>query len=189
MLLDIVELMAQPCCLFGNVLAAYDASFGNRQARALRSCCDHSISTPCQAQELRSTLACPSRVQAEGMQEGFRHQLAEIGRLQQASLAKGHRQEAALQQARQETLEAVQQGNHKYATMLAERMGIEDELKHQLASKQHAAAARSAASACDDSKVVQEPDTMHVVTHMLTTIAQQLCIRFVKHVGNLCAWV
>lgn len=94
------------------------------------------------------------------MQEGFRHQLAEVGRLQQANLAKGHRQEAALQQARQETLEAVQQGNHKYATMLAERMSIEDELKHHLASKQQAAAARSAACVCDDSKVVQEPHTL-----------------------------
>ncbi len=50
--------------------------------------------------------------------------------------------EAALGQARQETMEAVQQGNHKYAAMLAERMGIEDELKHQLASKQQAALTR-----------------------------------------------
>ena len=80
------------------------------------------------------------------MQEGLRRQLTEVGRLQQTALAKGHCQEAALRQARQETLEAVQQGNQKYATMLAERMGMEDELKHQLASKQQAAAARSAAN-------------------------------------------
>lgn len=84
-------------------------------------------------------------MQAEGLQEGLRRQLAEVERLRQTALAKGHRQEAALQQARQETLEAVQQGNQKYATMLAERMGIEDELRHQLASKQQAAVARSAA--------------------------------------------
>lgn len=84
-------------------------------------------------------------VQAEGVQEELRRHLAEVGRLQQAALAKGHRQEAALQQARQETLEAVQQGNHKYATMLAERMSIEDQLNHQLASKQQAAATRSVA--------------------------------------------
>ena len=76
------------------------------------------------------------------MREDLRRQLSEVQRLQQSALAKGQRQEAALQQARQETLEAVQQGNHKYAAMLAERMGIEDELKHQLASKQQAAAAR-----------------------------------------------
>lgn len=82
------------------------------------------------------------------MQGDLRRQLAEVGHLQQTALAKGHRQEAALQQARQETLEAVQQGNQKYATMLAERMGVEDELKHQLASKQQAAAARSAVNAC-----------------------------------------
>lgn len=118
------------------------------------------------------------------MQEGFRYQLAEVGRLQQASLAKGHRQEAALQQARQETLEAVQQGNHKYATMLAERMGIEDELKHQLASKQQAAAARSAACACNHSRVVQESHTMHVVTHVLTTITHQSCLGFVIQTIN-----
>ena len=85
-------------------------------------------------------------LQAEGIQADFRRQLAEVGVLHQTALAKGHRQEAALQQARQETLEAVQQGNQKYATMLAERMGIEDELRHQLASKQQAAAARSAAN-------------------------------------------
>lgn len=151
MLLDVVELMTHPCCLFDNVLAAWGARSDNNQARALWSCCDHSLSSACQSSKLHSTIAYPSCVQAEGMQEGFRHQLVEVGRLQQASLAKGHRQEAALQQARQETLEAVQQGNHKYATMLAERMGIEDELKHQLASKQQAAAARSAASACDNS--------------------------------------
>ena len=77
------------------------------------------------------------------MREDLRRQLAEVGRLQQTALAKGQRQEAALQQARLETLEAVQQGNHKYAAMLAERMGIEDELKHQLTSKQQAATARS----------------------------------------------
>ena len=76
------------------------------------------------------------------MREDLRRQLSEVQRLQQSALAKGQRQEAALQQARQETLEAVQQGNQKYAAMLAERMGIEDELKHQLASKQQAAAAR-----------------------------------------------
>lgn len=81
-------------------------------------------------------------LQAEGMREDLRRQLSEVQRLQQSALAKGQRQEAALQQARQETLEAVQQGNQKYAAMLAERMGIEDELKHQLASKQQAAAAR-----------------------------------------------
>lgn len=80
------------------------------------------------------------------MQDGLRRQLAEVECLQQTALAKGHRQEAALQQARQEILEAVQQGNQKYATMLAERMGTEDELKHQLATKQQAAAARSAAN-------------------------------------------
>ena len=72
----------------------------------------------------------------------MRRQLAEAGRLQQSTQAKGQRQEAALGQARQETLEAVQQGNQKYANMLAERLGIEDELKHQLASKQQAALTR-----------------------------------------------
>lgn len=91
-------------------------------------------------------VAYSSCLQAEGIQADFRRQLAEVGVLHQTALAKGHRQEAALQQARQETLEAVQQGNQKHATMLAERMGIEDELRHQLASKQQAAAARSAAN-------------------------------------------
>lgn len=78
------------------------------------------------------------------MREDLRRQLAEAGRLQQSALAKGQRQEAALRQAQQETLEAVQQGNQKYATMLAEHMGIEDELNHQLVSKQQAALARYA---------------------------------------------
>lgn len=80
--------------------------------------------------------------QAEGVREDLRRQVAEVGRLQQSAQAKGQRQEAALGQAQQETLEAVQKGNHKYANMLAERMGIEDELKHQLASKQQAAHTR-----------------------------------------------
>ena len=78
------------------------------------------------------------------MREDLRRQLAEAGRLQQSAQAKGQRQENALRQAQQETLEAVQQGNQKYATMLAEHMGIEDELNHQLASKQQAAVARYA---------------------------------------------
>ena len=64
-------------------------------------------------------------------------------RLQESGKAQGQHQEAALKQARQEVLEAVQQGNHKYAAMLAERLTVEDELKHQLASKQQAASARS----------------------------------------------
>lgn len=88
------------------------------------------------------------QLQAQGVQEDLRRQLAEVGRLEQAALAKGLRQEAALQHARQETLEAVQQGNHKYASMLAERMGIEDELRHQLASKQQAAATRYQEDTC-----------------------------------------
>ncbi|KAA6418694.1 MAG: hypothetical protein FRX49_11347 [Trebouxia sp. A1-2] len=82
------------------------------------------------------------QLQAEGLREDLRRQLAEAGRLQQSAQAKGQRQEAALGQARQETLEAVQQGNQKYANMLAEHLGIEDELKHQLASKQQAALTR-----------------------------------------------
>lgn len=99
----------------------------------------------------------PLSVQAEGVQEELRLQLAEVGRLQQAALAKGHRQEAALQQARQETLEAVQQGNQKYAMMLAERMSVEDELKHQLSTKQQAAATRSVA--------------MHIRGHLLLSLS------------------
>lgn len=78
------------------------------------------------------------------MRSDLRRQLVQVQRLQEAGKAQKQHQEAALKQAQGEVLEAVQQGNHKYAAMLAERMSIEDELKHQLASKQQAAASRSA---------------------------------------------
>ena len=78
------------------------------------------------------------------MRSDLRQQLVQVQRLQEAGKAQKQHQEAALKQAQEEVLEAVQQGNHKYAAMLAERMSIEDELKHQLASKQQAAARRSA---------------------------------------------
>ena len=81
-------------------------------------------------------------VQAEGVRSDLRRQLVQVQRLQEAGKTQKQHQEAALKQAQEEVLEAVQQGNHKYAAMLAERMSIEDELKHQLASKQQAAVAR-----------------------------------------------
>lgn len=81
-------------------------------------------------------------MQAEGLRSDLRRQVVQVQRLQESGKAQGQRQEAALKQARQEVLEAVQQGNHKYAAMLAERLTLEDELKHQLASKQQAASAR-----------------------------------------------
>lgn len=83
-------------------------------------------------------------MQAEGVRNDLRRQLVQVQRLQEAGKAQKQHQEAALKQAQDEVLEAVQQGNHKYAAMLAEHMSIEDELKHQLASKQQAAASRSA---------------------------------------------
>lgn len=108
----------------------------------------HDSLPPCLPAWVSQTALLTLDTQAQGVQEDLRRQLAEVGRLEQAALAKGLRQEAALQHARQETLEAVQQGNHKYASMLAERMGIEDELRHQLASKQQAAATRYQEDTC-----------------------------------------
>lgn len=86
--------------------------------------------------------------QAEGLRGDLRRQLGQVQRLQESGKAQKQQQEAALKQAQQEVLEAVQQGNHKYAAMLAERMSIEDELKHQLASKQQAASTRWAFKCC-----------------------------------------
>ena len=85
-------------------------------------------------------------MQAEGLRSDLRRQLVQVQRLQESGKAQAQQQEAALKQARQEVVEAVQQGNHKYAAMLAERLSVEDELKHQLASKQQAASGRCATS-------------------------------------------
>lgn len=84
------------------------------------------------------------RWQAEGLRSDLRRQLVQVQRLQESGKAQKQHQEAALKQAQDEVLEAVQQGNHKYAAMLAEHMSCEDELKYQLASKQQAADARCA---------------------------------------------
>ena len=74
----------------------------------------------------------PPALQIEGLRRELQQERSSTQRLKNEAQAAERQHASALAAAQRETQAAIHDGNRKYADMLAERLGAEDELRHQL---------------------------------------------------------